>query len=110
MSKDKADEARTGLFDAVAGKAKEVAGAVTGHGGLVEEGQLQQADAQARKDANAQQAIAEAHSQRTARELREQTADATADKREAYARAGEQERSATQDAVSAEAAADAEAE
>ena len=43
MSNDKAAEAREGLFDNIAGKAKEVAGAVSGKDGLVEEGQLQQA-------------------------------------------------------------------
>ena len=38
MSNDKAaSEAREGLLDSVAGKAKEVAGAVTGKDGLVEE-------------------------------------------------------------------------
>ena len=49
MSNDKAAEAREGLFDSVAGKAKEVAGAVSGKDDLVEEGQLQQAEAQRRK-------------------------------------------------------------
>jgi uncharacterized protein YjbJ (UPF0337 family) len=43
MSNDKAAEAREGLFDGIAGKATEVAGAVTGKDDLVEEGQLQQA-------------------------------------------------------------------
>jgi len=43
MSNDKAAEARQGLFDGVKGKAKEMAGAVSGKDDLVEEGQLQQA-------------------------------------------------------------------
>ena len=45
MSNDKAAEAREGLLDNLAGKAKEVAGAVTGKDDLVQEGQLQQQEA-----------------------------------------------------------------
>ena len=73
MSHDKADtaaHAREGLFDSVAGKAKEVAGAVTGKDDLVEEGQLQQAEAQRRKAAVADEAIADAQRDEAARELR----------------------------------------
>ena len=43
------EEARKGLFDSIAGKAKEMAGAVTGKDDLVEEGQLQQAEARKRE-------------------------------------------------------------
>ena len=57
---DKAAEAREGMFDSIAGKAKEVAGAVTGKDELVEEGQLQQAEASTRKEALADEAIADA--------------------------------------------------
>ena len=42
MSNEKAAQAREGLVDSLAGKAKEVAGAVSGKDHLVEEGQLQQ--------------------------------------------------------------------
>ena len=38
----KADEARKGLIDSVKGKAKEIAGAVTGNDSLTAEGQLEQ--------------------------------------------------------------------
>ena len=48
-SNDKAAQAREGMFDNIAGKAKEVAGAVTGKDGLVEEGQLQQEEARKRR-------------------------------------------------------------
>jgi uncharacterized protein YjbJ (UPF0337 family) len=65
------DEAREGLFDSVAGKAKELAGALTGKADLIREGQLQQADARARREANTQEAIADAHAERAAEELRE---------------------------------------
>jgi uncharacterized protein YjbJ (UPF0337 family) len=71
MSNDKAAEAREGLFDSVAGKAKEVAGAVRGRDDLVEEGQLQQAEARQRKEAVADEAVAEAKQQEAAQELRE---------------------------------------
>ena len=60
MSRHKAAEARKGLFDSVAGKAKEVAGAVIGKDDLVEEGQLQQAGADHRKAAAAAEAVADA--------------------------------------------------
>jgi uncharacterized protein YjbJ (UPF0337 family) len=49
MIEDKAAHAREGLLDNVAGKAKEVAGAVSGNDAVVEEGQLQQAEAAKRR-------------------------------------------------------------
>jgi uncharacterized protein YjbJ (UPF0337 family) len=64
------DEARKGLFDSVAGKAKEVAGALTGKADLIKEGHLQQADARARREANSQEAIADAQAKQAAAELR----------------------------------------
>lgn len=60
MSNDRASEARAGLLDSVAGKAKEVAGAVRGKDDLVEEGQLQQTEAANRRSAVADDAIARA--------------------------------------------------
>jgi uncharacterized protein YjbJ (UPF0337 family) len=87
MSQDKADtagEAREGLFDSVAGKAKEVAGAVTGNDKLVEEGQLQQAEAQNRKAAVADDAIADAKRDKAAEELRETNHEAAAEKESAH--------------------------
>src|SRR6478672_6948072 len=60
MTNDKAAQARQGLLDSVKGKAKEVAGAVSGRDDLVEEGQLQQAAASDRKTALADEAVAEA--------------------------------------------------
>lgn len=87
----KAAEARKGLFDAVAGNAKEVVGALTGKDDLAQEGQLQQAEAQARRDANSREAIADASTQGTVEQLREQKQDVTEDKRAAYAEAGAKE-------------------
>lgn len=76
MSNDKAAEAREGLVDSIAGKAKEVVGAVSGNEGLVEEGQLQQAEARNRKEAAATEAIADAERAEAAEELRESTREA----------------------------------
>ncbi|MGB3483755.1 MAG: CsbD family protein, partial [Mycobacterium sp.] len=56
----RADEARKGLMDSVKGRAKEIAGAVTGNDSLTAEGQLDQAQARQRKQANAADAVAEA--------------------------------------------------
>jgi uncharacterized protein YjbJ (UPF0337 family) len=56
----KADEARKGLIDSVKGKAKEIAGAVTGNDSLTAEGQLEQTQAQQRKEANSVEAVADA--------------------------------------------------
>ena len=57
---NKADQARTGLIDSVKGKAKEIAGAVTGNDSLTAEGQLEQTQAQQRKEANSVEAVADA--------------------------------------------------
>ena len=57
---NKADEARKGLIDSVKGKAKEIAGAVTSNDSLTAEGQLEQTQAQQRKEANALEAVADA--------------------------------------------------
>src|SRR3954465_5436315 len=68
---DKADQARKGLIDSVKGKVKEVAGAVTGNDSLTAEGQLEQAQAKERKEANSVEALADAEAQRAAEEARE---------------------------------------
>lgn len=57
---DKADQARKGLIDSVKGKVKEVAGAVLGNDSLTAEGQLEQTQAQQRKEANSVEAVADA--------------------------------------------------
>src|SRR3954451_21967397 len=77
MSTDKAAEAREGLFDSIAGKAKEVAGAVSGKDDLVEEGQLQQAEATNRRGAVAEDAVAHAKAQEAAQDLRDASVEAT---------------------------------
>ena len=56
----KADQARKGLIDSVKGKAKEIVGAVTGNDSLTAERQLEQTQAQQRKEANSVEAVADA--------------------------------------------------
>jgi len=56
----KADQTRKGLIDSVTGRAKEVAGAVTGNDSLTAEGQLEQTQAQMRKEASRTEAVADA--------------------------------------------------
>ena len=91
MSHDKAAEARQGLFDSVAGKAKEVAGAVSGKDALVEEGQLQQAEARNRKAALADDAIADAKRQEAQQETVEANREAAQEKGAASVEAAKEE-------------------
>jgi uncharacterized protein YjbJ (UPF0337 family) len=63
---EKADEARKGLIDSIKGKAKEIAGAVTGNDSLTAEGQLEQAQARARREANTTEAVADAEAESAA--------------------------------------------
>jgi uncharacterized protein YjbJ (UPF0337 family) len=65
-----ATQAREGLAAAIAGKVKEAAGAVLGNDSLAREGQLQQSEAQARREANAEEAIADAEAAQAAAKLR----------------------------------------
>jgi uncharacterized protein YjbJ (UPF0337 family) len=65
---DKADQARKGLVDSVKGKAKEFVGAVIGNDSLTAEGQLEQTQAQERKDANSIEAVADAEAEQARRE------------------------------------------
>ncbi|GAA1698025.1 hypothetical protein MMUR_27820 [Mycolicibacterium murale] len=93
----KADQARKGLIDTVKGKAKEIAGAVTNNDSLTAEGQLEQAQAQQRKEANALDAVADAE----AADAREQKIDAQVEA--AQERAGVRaQTAATEDAVRAQ--------
>jgi uncharacterized protein YjbJ (UPF0337 family) len=63
------DKAREGLLDSIKGKAKEVAGAVTGNDSLTAEGRFQQAEAQERRDAETAEALARAQTEEAAEEL-----------------------------------------
>lgn len=68
---NKADQARKGLIDSVKGKAKEVFGAVTGNESLTAEGQLEQTQAQERKEANSVEAVADAEATQARKEAAE---------------------------------------
>lgn len=110
MSNDKAQQAREGLLDSIAGKAKEVAGAVSGKDALVEEGRLQQAEAANRKAAIAQDAVADARRDQTAQELSQANTEASEQKATAQAQAAREESSVEHQRESAHAAADRDAE
>jgi uncharacterized protein YjbJ (UPF0337 family) len=68
---NKADEARKGLIDSVKGKAKEIVGAVTGNDSMTAEGQLEQTQANERKEANSVEAVADAEAAEAHTELNE---------------------------------------
>lgn len=76
----KADEARKGLFDSVKGKVKEVAGAITGNDSLTAEGQLEQTQANQRKEANSVEAVADAEAAQARAQVSEARAEATQDR------------------------------
>src|SRR4051794_17145996 len=84
-SHDTAGEARHGLAASIAGKAKEVAGAVLNNDSLTREGQLQQSEAQDRREANAEEAVADASAQRAAEKLRAENEQAREEKQRAAA-------------------------
>jgi uncharacterized protein YjbJ (UPF0337 family) len=67
-----AEQARQGLLGKLSGKAKEVAGAVTGNDSLTAEGRLQQAEVTARQEAATDEAVADAQRTETAKEIAEQ--------------------------------------
>ena len=73
-----AGEARQGLMNSIAGRAKEVAGAVFGNDSLAREGQLQQAEGNERRTASAEEAVADAESAEAAQRLAADNAAARA--------------------------------
>jgi uncharacterized protein YjbJ (UPF0337 family) len=95
-AQDQAAEARAGLISSVAGKAKEVAGAVTGKDDLVQEGQLQQAEARNRKSALADEAVADAKQEEAASQLGRTVSDVAEQERESRSQAEHEETVAEQ--------------
>jgi len=87
MSNDRASQAREGLVDGIAGKAKEFVGAVTDKDDLVQEGQLQQEESRNRKEAVAEEAIADAKREEATDSYRKVTHEAADLKDEARAEA-----------------------
>ena len=96
MSNQSAAQAREGLLDSIAGKTKEVAGALTGNDDLVEEGHLQQAEADRRKQAVADDAIAEAERQDATEQVRQAELEASRSEAAAQAEADRREQAAEQ--------------
>ena len=107
---DKAAEVRKGLVGSIAGKAKEVVGAVTRNDDLVEGGQLEQAEAHKRKVALAEDAVAEAKLTETAQDLRETIRETGEQRHTARARADREQSLAEQQRASEHAAATRDAE
>jgi uncharacterized protein YjbJ (UPF0337 family) len=91
-NEDTAAEARKGLIAGVVGKAREIAGAATGNDDLAEKGRLQQAEAKHRKDAVAEEAIADAKKQKAAEDLREANHETAAEREAAQDRADKAQR------------------
>ena len=83
---DKADQARKGLIDSIKGKAKEVAGAVLGNDSLTAEGQLEQTQAQERKQANSVEAVADAEAAQARGDIAEATQEGAAERAAVTAR------------------------
>ena len=101
---DKADQARKGLIDSVKGKAKEISGAVTGNDSLTAEGQLEQTQAQQRKDANSVEAVADA--QRAVQRAKSEERDEVGAAAEEIVDATDEHQTSVRQAASARAEAD----
>ena len=86
--KDTAAEARDGLASSISGKLKEVGGALLGNDSLTREGQLQQAEATERREANAQEAVADAEARRAEEKLHAANEQAREEKQDAAAGRG----------------------
>lgn len=106
---DTAGQARTGLLETVTGKAKEIAGALTGNDELTEEGQLRQAKAAAQREASASDALAQAKAEQATAQLREDTQRAEQQRRAAHAEAEDRARRVSHAAAAEQASIDAEA-
>jgi uncharacterized protein YjbJ (UPF0337 family) len=85
----KATEARQGLKDAITGKAKELAGAVTGSDSLTAEGQLQQTEATARREATARDSLADAQTHEADEEFATERNEAESERDEARQQASQ---------------------
>src|SRR5215212_3598307 len=85
---EKADQARKGLIDSVKGKAKEVVGAVIKNDELTAKGQVEQAQAKERKEANQLDSVADAETA----EAQKQRAEATSQAADARVEASQEAR------------------
>jgi uncharacterized protein YjbJ (UPF0337 family) len=87
----KAGQARKGLIDSVKGKAKEMVGALTGNDSLTAEGELEQAQAQKRKEATRVEALADAEAAKAHAEANEAKAEGAAERSAVNAEAAAEE-------------------
>lgn len=108
MTDEIAGEARTGLVKNLTGKAKELVGAVTGNDSLVAEGRLNQAEAERRKQAAADEALARAEADEAVDELDDLAARTDAEKAAVLLRTQQQD--ARRDAAAAAVVADVRAQ
>jgi uncharacterized protein YjbJ (UPF0337 family) len=108
MSDEIAGAARAGLAKNIAGKAKEMVGAVIGNDSLVAEGRLNQAEAMRRKEAAADEALARAEREAAVEELGEIAEETDAQKAAVLQRTQEQD--ARRDADAARVIADVRAQ
>jgi uncharacterized protein YjbJ (UPF0337 family) len=106
---DTAEQARAGMLTAVTGKAKEMAGALTGNDELTEEGQLQQAQAAAQREATTTDALAEAQAEQATDHLHNDKQHAQQQRHAAAAAAEDRTRHAVAAAASEQARIEAEA-
>jgi uncharacterized protein YjbJ (UPF0337 family) len=74
---DKSGQARKSLIDSVKGKAKEVVGALTKSDSLTAEGQLEQTEAKARREANRAETVADAEAEKARAEVAEAQREGT---------------------------------
>ena len=109
QNEDAASQARRGLGAAIAGKAKEAAGAVLGNDSLAREGQLRQSEVAARREANAEEAIADAKAAQAAAKLRAENQIAEQAQREGADAEAQRLREAEVDKTRQQAAAEAQA-
>jgi uncharacterized protein YjbJ (UPF0337 family) len=100
-----AGEARKGLIDSVKGKAKEVAGAVLGNDSLTTEGHLERTQAKERKEANREEAVADAEAAQARAVATEAKTEADARRREVSSESAAAKAAVHADQVTDEAAA-----
>jgi len=105
-----AEQARQNLMGKLSGKAKEVAGAVTGNDSLTAEGRLQQAEVTARQEAATAEAVAAAQRTEAAKEIAEKARLAAQHKQVAASQADADKARAEQEKTTEQAHADRAAE
>lgn len=106
MTDDNAAQTRKSFVDSVKGKAKEVAGAVTGNDSLTAEGQLEQTQAKERRDASRVDAEADAEATQAREVAREAQIEGAQERSAAEVRAAEAKTSVRTEQAAQESAAE----